>query len=45
MGGKKLCDLVVVECDVCPRQNGVFFFLVVAGFSFWLPTNEGKSMF
>lgn len=26
--------MVVVGCDVCPRQNGFFFFSLLLGFSF-----------
>lgn len=42
---EKLCDLVVVECDVCPRQNGVFFFWLLLVFLFCFQQMKVKVCF
>lgn len=42
---EKLCDLVVVECDVCPRQNGVFFFWLLLVFLFGFQQMKVKVCF
>lgn len=42
---EKLCDLVVVERDVCPRQNGGFFFWLLLVFLFGFQQMKVKVCF